>query len=40
VIKDSRTLGRNALTLTDVTKNAADGVDIESLMLGKKAPAA
>ncbi|WP_371681980.1 DUF6645 domain-containing protein [Escherichia coli] len=31
VIKDSLTLGLNALTLTDVTKNAAYGVEIESL---------
>ncbi|OJF18850.1 hypothetical protein AP219_27540, partial [Escherichia coli] len=33
VIKDSLTLGLNALTLTDVTKNAAYGVEIESLLL-------
>ncbi|WP_150373242.1 hypothetical protein, partial [Escherichia coli] len=33
VIKDSLTLGLNALTLTDVTKNAAYGVEIESLVL-------
>lgn len=32
-IKDSLTLGLNALTLTDVTKNAAYGVEIESLTL-------
>ncbi|WP_200337630.1 hypothetical protein [Escherichia coli] len=30
----------NALTLTDVTKNAAYGVEIESLMLEINAPAA
>ncbi|EMS7741093.1 hypothetical protein WAP97_005220, partial [Escherichia coli] len=30
VIKDSLTLGLNALTLTDVTKNAAYGVDRKS----------
>ncbi|EPE0957366.1 DUF6645 domain-containing protein, partial [Escherichia coli] len=40
VIKDSLTLGLNALTLTDVTKNAAYGVEIESLMLEINAPAA
>ncbi|EFC7612763.1 DUF1737 domain-containing protein [Escherichia albertii] len=39
VIKDSLTLGLNALTLTDVTKNAAYGVEIESLMLEINAPA-
>ncbi|NYY58249.1 hypothetical protein C6555_26670 [Escherichia coli] len=39
VIKDSLTLGLNALTLTDVTKNAAYGV-VESLMLEINAPAA
>lgn len=33
VIKDSLTLGLNALTLTDITKNAAYGVEIESLVL-------
>ncbi|MCZ8854754.1 9-O-acetyl-N-acetylneuraminic acid deacetylase, partial [Escherichia albertii] len=32
-IKDVLTLGLNALTLTDVTKNAAYGVEIESLVL-------
>ncbi|HGF1968524.1 TPA: hypothetical protein ACWCGG_005261, partial [Escherichia coli] len=40
VIKDSLTLGLNALTLTDVTKNAAYGVEIESLVLEINAPAA
>ncbi|MHC3721121.1 phage terminase large subunit family protein [Escherichia coli] len=39
VIKDSLTLGLNALTLTDVTKNAAYGVEIESLVLEINAPA-
>ncbi|MCV9269620.1 9-O-acetyl-N-acetylneuraminic acid deacetylase, partial [Escherichia coli] len=38
VIKDSLTLGLNALT--DVTKNAAYGVEIESLVLEINAPAA
>ncbi|MFB4210201.1 DUF6645 domain-containing protein, partial [Escherichia albertii] len=33
VIKDSLTLGLNALTLTDVTKSATYGVEIESLVL-------
>ncbi|SQD11132.1 phage protein YjhS encoded within prophage CP-933O [Escherichia coli] len=33
VIKDSLTLGLHALTLTDITKNAAYGVDIGSLVL-------
>ncbi|MGK3384781.1 hypothetical protein, partial [Escherichia coli] len=33
------TLGLNALTLTDVTKNAAYGVEIESLVLEINAPA-
>ncbi|WP_168703817.1 hypothetical protein, partial [Escherichia coli] len=32
--------GYNALTLTDVTKNAAYGVEIESLVLEINAPAA
>lgn len=40
VIKDGLTLGLNALTLTDVTKNAAYGVEIESLVLEINAPAA
>ncbi|MGC9887204.1 hypothetical protein P4I46_21510, partial [Escherichia coli] len=40
VIKDSLTLGLNVLTLTDVTKNAAYGVEIESLVLEINAPAA
>ncbi|WP_167590822.1 hypothetical protein, partial [Escherichia coli] len=40
VKKDSLTLGRNALTLTDVTKKAAYGVEIESLVLEINAPAA
>lgn len=40
LIKDSLTLGLNALTLTDVTKNAAYGVEIESLVLEINAPAA
>ena len=40
IIKDSLTLGLNALTLTDVTKNAAYGVEIESLVLEINAPAA
>ncbi|HII2040742.1 TPA: DUF6645 domain-containing protein [Escherichia coli] len=39
VIKDSLTLGLNALTLTDITKNAAYGVEIESLVLEINAPA-
>jgi len=39
VIKDSLTLGLNALTLTDITKNAAYGVDIGSLVLEINAPA-
>ncbi|HIG9186423.1 TPA: DUF6645 domain-containing protein, partial [Escherichia coli] len=38
VIKDSLTLGLNALTLTDITKNAAYGVEIESLVLEINAP--
>ncbi|EOJ3498343.1 hypothetical protein ACM1A0_004734, partial [Escherichia coli] len=33
------TLGLNALTLTDITKNAAYGVEIESLVLEINAPA-
>ncbi|MCZ7519514.1 hypothetical protein O7747_23255, partial [Escherichia albertii] len=33
VIKDSLTLGLNALTLTDVTKSATYGVEIERLVL-------
>ncbi|HFN1137964.1 TPA: DUF6645 domain-containing protein, partial [Escherichia coli] len=40
VIKDSLTLGLNALTLTDITKNAAYGVDIGSLVLEINNPAA
>ncbi|EFC9847099.1 TPA: hypothetical protein JWI92_005590, partial [Escherichia coli] len=40
VIKDSLTLSLNALTLTDVTKSAAYGVEIESLVLEMNAPAA
>ncbi|HDS6636413.1 TPA: hypothetical protein QHU98_005295, partial [Escherichia coli] len=32
------TLGLNALTLTDITKNAAYGVEIESLVLEINAP--
>lgn len=39
VIKDSLTLGLNALTLTDITKNATYGVEIESLVLEINAPA-
>ncbi|WP_187642502.1 hypothetical protein, partial [Escherichia coli] len=39
-IKDSLTLGLNALTLTDVTKNAAYvRFEIESLVLEINAPA-
>ena len=33
IIRDGLTLGLNALTLTDITKNAAYGVDIGSLVL-------
>ncbi|EFK0565696.1 TPA: hypothetical protein ACGBHW_002423 [Escherichia coli] len=40
VIKDSLTPGLNALTLTDVTKSAAYGVEIESLVLEINAPSA
>ncbi|VEA82916.1 phage protein [Escherichia coli] len=40
VIKDSLTLGLNALTLTDITKNATYGVDIGSLVLEINNPAA
>ncbi|MGD2461929.1 DUF6645 domain-containing protein, partial [Escherichia coli] len=40
VIKDSLTLGLNALTLTDITKNATYGVEIESLVLEINSPAA
>ncbi|ENA6563853.1 hypothetical protein ABGE29_004636 [Escherichia coli] len=40
VIKDSLTLKLNVLMLTDVTKNAAYGVEIESLVLEINAPAA
>ncbi|WP_460589077.1 hypothetical protein [Escherichia coli] len=32
-IKDSLAVGLNALTLTDITKNATYGVEIESLVL-------
>ncbi|MGT9388601.1 DUF6645 domain-containing protein [Escherichia coli] len=39
VIKDSLTVGLNALTLTDITKNATYGVEIESLVLEINAPA-
>ncbi|MDO1767456.1 hypothetical protein Q2354_26335, partial [Escherichia coli] len=39
VIKDSLTLGLNALTLTDITKNAAYGVEIESLEVERNEPA-
>ncbi len=38
-IKDSLAVGLNALTLTDITKNAAYGVEIESLVLEINAPA-
>lgn len=38
VIKDSLTVGLNALTLTDITKNATYGVEIESLVLEINAP--
>lgn len=40
VIKDSLTLGLNALTLTDITKGATYGVEIESLTLEINRPAA
>ena len=39
VIKDSLTVGLNALTLTDITKNATYGVDIGSLVLEINNPA-
>lgn len=38
-IKDSLAVGLNALTLTDITKNATYGVEIESLALEINAPA-
>ncbi|EOA6697461.1 hypothetical protein ACYB3L_004782, partial [Escherichia coli] len=38
VIKDSLTLRLNVLMLTDVTKNAAYGVEIESLVLEINTP--
>ena len=38
-IKDGLAVGLNALTLTDITKNATYGVEIESLVLEINAPA-
>ncbi|EHX2160750.1 hypothetical protein [Escherichia coli] len=38
-IKDSLAVGLNALTLTDITKNATYDVEIESLVLEINAPA-
>ncbi|WP_407232695.1 hypothetical protein [Escherichia coli] len=38
-IKDGLAVGLNALTLTDITKNATYGVEMESLVLEINAPA-
>lgn len=37
--KDGLAVGLNALTLTDITKNATYGVEIESLVLEINTPA-